>query len=117
MSLPHVEAGWCAYLGASTAAVYPRRPGDIRVTLLTSVRQSRVHYSVSVLVELWAAPAHSDSDAIRLHERVVAADSRVLGDMYVTDVQADVPRPYPDPDAEDLDRYQFTATHITRTTI
>lgn len=114
MKIPQVEATWCAYLGASTQVNYPVSAGTKRVTLLSSVRLSRVSYQVTILVELWANPTTSDTDSINLHDLVVKADSNKTLLSSVTAVDADIPRQLDDPDS-DLDRYQFMVTYVTRT--
>lgn len=114
MTLPPVEATWCAYLGASTKVIHPVAAGTKRVTLIHSNRTSRVSYTVTILIELWADPATSDADSIALHDLVAQADSKHDLLSSVTAVDADIPKQFDDPDSE-LDRYQFMVTYVTRT--
>lgn len=112
--LPALETLWCQYLDASTKIVYPARPGDIRVTLLTSATVSRTLYRASCLIELWANPDTSEAEAIALHAKALMADSQYRLGANLLRVEADIPRPSPDPDS-DLDRYQFIVSYHVRT--
>lgn len=112
--LIELESLWSQYLNGSTQVTYPVAPGDIRITLLTSSKEAPTLYRVSLLIELWADRATSETKAIELHRLIELADSqyRLGGSLY--GVSVDYPLAHPDPDT-DLDRYQMTVSHYVRT--
>lgn len=112
--LPPVEEAWCSYLEASTFVSYPPKDGDIRVTVIDSIRSNRVTWRYTILLELWANPHDSENDAIALHKKAQEIDSLSGLPAYITAVEADGPKANPDPDSE-LDRYQFLVSHNVRT--